>query len=66
VYALYDQYLEEGTEFAPKLKKALSAGSSLSPLEIGNLFNLDVSTPDFWNNGIRVFQRFINSLRKTI
>jgi oligoendopeptidase F len=66
VYALYDRYLKEGTEFVPKLKKALSAGSSLSPLEIGNLFNLDVSTPDFWNNGIRVFQRFINNLRETI
>lgn len=66
VYALYDQYLEEGTKFAPKLKQALSAGSSLSPLEIGNLFNLDVSAPDFWNSGIRVFQRFINRLRETI
>jgi oligoendopeptidase F len=66
VYALYDRYLEEGTKFAPKLKKALSAGSSLSPLEIGNLFNLDVSTPDFWNKGVRVFQRFIKSLREII
>jgi len=64
VYALYDQYLMEDQEFVPKLKKALSAGGSLSPLEIGNIFNLDVADPEFWNKGIKVFERFVTNLHK--
>ena len=64
VYSLYEQYLKEGKEFVPKLKKALSAGSSLSPLEIGNIFYLDITAPNFWNNGTRVFERFIVNLQK--
>jgi oligoendopeptidase F len=66
VYSLYEQHLQEGKQFVPKLKKALSAGSSLSPLEIGNIFDLDVAAPNFWNKGIKVFERFIDSLQKII
>ncbi len=66
VYSLYEQYLQEGKAFVPKLKKALSAGSSLSPLEIGKIFNLNVAAPDFWNNGIKMFERFVNNLQKII
>jgi len=64
VYTLYEQYLQEGKEFVPKLKKALSAGSSLSPLEIGNILALDITAPNFWKNGIRVFERFIVNLQR--
>ncbi|MCJ7721425.1 M3 family metallopeptidase, partial [Candidatus Bathyarchaeota archaeon] len=66
VYSLYEHYLQEGKEFVPKLKEALSAGSSLSPLEIGNIFDLNVATPNFWNNGIKVFGRFVVNLQKII
>ena len=40
VYALYERYLEEGKAFVPKLVKALSAGGSMSPLEIGEIVGL--------------------------
>ena len=66
VYSLYEQYLQEGISFVPKLKKALSAGSSLSPLELGNIFDLDVAAPNFWSNGIKMFERFIDKLQKII
>ncbi len=66
VYSLYEQYLQEGKQFVPKLKKALSAGSSLSPLEIGKIFDLDIAAPNFWNKGIKVFERFIDTLQKII
>ncbi|WNZ29658.1 MAG: hypothetical protein IAX21_01950 [Candidatus Bathyarchaeota archaeon] len=66
VYALYDQYLKEGKTFAPKLKEALSAGSSVSPLQIGKIVNLDGSEPNFWNKGINVFERFFNQLQEII
>jgi oligoendopeptidase F len=66
VYALYDQYQKEGKTFAPKLKQALSAGSSLSPIDIGKIVNLDVAEPTFWNKGINVFKRFLDNLEKMV
>ena len=43
VYALYHRYLEEGSGFVPRFKEILSAGSSVSPLEIGKMVGLGVS-----------------------
>jgi oligoendopeptidase F len=62
VYALYERYLEEGKVFVPKLKAALSAGSSISPLEIGKLVDLDVANAGFWNVGLRRFEHFVKEL----
>jgi oligoendopeptidase F len=66
VYALYEQYLEEGKAFVPKLKQALSAGSSVPPTEIGRITGLDVKAPQFWAGSIKVFERFIGDLEKAI
>ena len=66
VYSIYEKYLQEGKAFVPKMKKALSAGSSLSPIEIGNIFDLNIAEPNFWNNGIKVFEHFIDNLQKMI
>ena len=66
VYSLYERYLEEGKAFVPKLKTALSAGSSLSPLEIGQTVGLNVKSQDFWNGGLKVFGRFISDLEKIV
>ncbi len=64
VYALYERYLQEGKAFVPKLKAALSAGSSVSPLEIGKLVDLDVADPTFWNLGTKRFEHFSEELEK--
>lgn len=66
VYTLYERYLQEGKAFVPKLEKALSAGSSASPLEIGKIVDLNVAAPDFWTNSLKVFERFIVDLEKII
>jgi oligoendopeptidase F len=66
VYSLYEKYLAEGKAFVPKLKKILSAGSSLSPLEIGQTVQLNPKTPDFWNGGLKVFEGLIKDLEKII
>ncbi len=66
VYALYERYLEEGKAFVPKLKQALSAGSSVPPTEIGRITGLDVKAPQFWAGSIKVFERFIGDLEKAI
>ena len=64
VYALYQKYLEEGRKFVPKFKRILSAGGSLSPIEIGNIIGLDVTSPTIWKLGMKQFERFIDELEK--
>ena len=66
VYSLYERYLEEGKAFVPKLVKMLSAGGSMSPLEIGKVVGLNVAAPEFWRSGVKVFERFIDDLEKII
>ena len=66
VYSLYERYLEEGKAFVPKLEKALSAGSSVSPLETGKIVGLNVADPSFWNGGLKVYKRFIVDLEKIL
>jgi oligoendopeptidase F len=66
VFTLYEKYLQEGKTFVPKLEKALSAGSSLSPKQIGTLVDLDVTDSDFWQLGLKRFDRFIGELEKIV
>ncbi len=66
VYSLYEHYLEEGKAFVPKLMQALSAGSSVSPLEIGKILGLNVADPTFWSGGLKVYERFIVNLEKVL
>jgi oligoendopeptidase F len=66
VYSLYEQYLKEGTDFIPKIKKALAAGGSISSLKIGEIFNFNIKSPNFWNKGIKIFERFVINLKKII
>jgi oligoendopeptidase F len=49
----------------PKLKNALSAGSSLVAEEIGEIFGLNVADAGFWK-GLNVFERFIADLEKIV
>jgi len=66
VYSLYERYLEEGKGFVPKLVKLLSAGNSKSPLELGGIVGLDLAASGFWRGGLKVFERFIADLEKTV
>ena len=66
VYALYQRYLDEGKDFVPKFKKALSIGSSASPKEIAELLGLDVTKTDFWKLGLKRFEHFVDELEKLL
>jgi oligoendopeptidase F len=66
VYALYQNYLEEGKAFVPKLKQILSVGSSISPVEIGKTVGFDVGSVDFWNVGMRQYEHFLRELEKIV
>jgi len=64
VYSLYERYLEENTEFVPKLVRLLSSGSSKSTQELGRIVGLDLTAPNFWKGGMKVFERFVTDLEK--
>jgi oligoendopeptidase F len=66
VYALYQKYLEEGKGFVPKFKKALSAGCSISPVEIGKIVGLDVTDTHFWELGLKQYEHFLEELEKVV
>jgi oligoendopeptidase F len=66
VYALYQKYLEEGKEFVPKFRKALSAGCSISPVEIGRIVGLDVTDANFWKLGLKQYERLVEELEKIV
>ena len=66
VYALYQKYLEEGKAFVPKLKQILSAGSSVSPIEIGKIVGVDVFSREFWQIGMKQYEHFLNELQKIV
>jgi oligoendopeptidase F len=66
VYALYQKYREEGKAFVPKMKQILSAGSSLSPVEIGKIVGFDVGSVDFWNIGMKQYEYFLKELEKIV
>lgn len=66
VYALCQKYLEEGKTFVPKFKKILSAGSSISPVEIGKTVDIEVSDPSFPKLGMKQYERFVKELEKIV
>ncbi|MBY8979672.1 MAG: M3 family oligoendopeptidase [Candidatus Lokiarchaeota archaeon] len=66
VFTLYRKYKEEGKSFMPKFKKLLSAGGSLSPVELANIVGLDITKPDFWKLGIKQIEEFVNEFEKTL
>jgi len=64
VYALYKTFKKEGESFVPKFKNLLSAGGSVSPEELGKIVGLDITTPDFWNLGMKQYEAFVDELEK--
>jgi oligoendopeptidase F len=66
VYALYQKYREQGEEFVPKFKKILSAGSSVSPVEIGKIVGSDITDPDFWKLGMKQYEHFAEELETIV
>lgn len=66
VIALYQQYLEEGKTFVPRLKQFLTMGSSASPVEITQLVNVDIKNPDFWRKSLVYIEGLIDELESLV
>ena len=66
VMSLYQQYRQQGAAFYPAYRALLSAGSSMSPMDIGRLAGVDLSNPSFWQQGIQVIEDMVNELEATL
>ena len=66
VLALYQQYLEEGTSFIPKLKSCLALGSAARPTDIIAVTGQDVNHPDFWQKSVVYIESLIDQLEDLI
>jgi oligoendopeptidase F len=52
--SVYGRYLEEGETFVPRYIELLSAGGSRSPEELAAIAGLDLTDPEFWNDGLKL------------
>ncbi|MFW9832229.1 MAG: M3 family oligoendopeptidase [Candidatus Thorarchaeota archaeon] len=66
VFALYRLYKEQGKDFVPKLRRLLSAGSTLAPRDLAAELGFDISTTDFWALGMKQAEQFVNELEGLI
>ncbi len=60
VLALYARYQEMGDGFADGYIKMLSAGGSDWPHEIVKPLGIDLTDPDFWNQGLKILDDMVS------
>jgi oligoendopeptidase F len=59
VLALYEQYRRQGADFVPKYLAMLSAGGSLSPPELIGKLGVDITNPEFWDQGLQLLDGMV-------
>jgi oligoendopeptidase F len=52
--SVYGRYLEEGEGFVARYIELLAAGGSRSPEDLGAIAGLDLTDPEFWNDGLKL------------
>ncbi len=62
VLALYQQYKNEGDSFIPRYLEILSAGGSISPIDILDRAGVDVRKAAFWQGGFDVLSQMVDEL----
>ena len=55
--AVYERYEERGAEFVPRYLELLAAGGSRSPEELGQIVDVDLADPGFWEAGLDLVER---------
>lgn len=65
VLSLYDIYQDQGDDFIDDYVAMLTAGRSESPSALLQRFGFDPADPTFWERGIHVIERRLNTLKQT-
>jgi oligoendopeptidase F len=55
--SVYHRYEEQGQEFVPRYLALLEAGGSRSPEELGQIVDVDLADPGFWDAGLDLLER---------
>jgi len=66
VFALYEDYKQNSSDFKDRFKRLLSRGSSMSPKDQIAEMGYDITKPDFWKLGIKQAESFLDDLKKLI
>ncbi|ACM21373.1 oligoendopeptidase F [Geotalea daltonii FRC-32] len=66
VLSLYQRYLSEGEAFIPVYREILASGGSRSPANTVRSAGIDLSAPDFWQNGYDVLRDLVENLKLLI
>ena len=62
VLGLYQLYLEEGASFIPKLKRILSSGSAIAPVELLAREGIDILSKSFWLKSVAFIESILDEL----
>ncbi|MDB5097601.1 MAG: oligoendopeptidase pepF/M3 family [Cyanobacteria bacterium RYN_339] len=66
VYALYQQYREDGRAFVEKYLAMLELGGSVSPHTLLAGMGLDIADPDFWEQGFVIVEDLLDKLAAAV
>lgn len=66
VYALYQQYKEEGESFVPKFLDVLSAGGSAPAGQILARVGVDIKDPHFWEKGLKLLEKMLEEFEAAV
>ena len=64
VFALYQQFKQEGESFKPRYRKILATGGSESPAKVLADAGIDVRDPAFWQGGFDVIDNLVKQLEQ--
>jgi oligoendopeptidase F len=66
VYALYQQYREEGEAFVPKFIDLLASGGNAPAGEILAKIGIDIADPKFWNKGLDLLEGMLKEFEESV
>lgn len=64
--SLYEKYKTEGKKFITKYKKILASGSSKEPKELLLDYDIDITKPKFYNDGLLVVKDLVEEFSELI
>ncbi|HLC05112.1 MAG TPA: M3 family oligoendopeptidase [Anaerolineales bacterium] len=64
VFALYQQFRQEGERFKPRYLRLLASGGSDSPERILTAAGIDMRSAEFWEGGFRIVSESLDKLER--
>lgn len=62
--SVYAQYQKHGDSIVPAYEEMLSVGGSRSPRDLASLVGVDLSDPNFWNDGLEIISAMVDKAQE--